>query len=211
MAKGLKGAIQQRDGDKYSLRFGSTNGILTADALEALARVVREKDAVVKITSGQRIAVKELKEADILPVCDVLPLIPGGFYTQVCSGDAYCKFSAQDSMKMARDINERFSNISVPAKLKFAVSGCKLNCAEAYIRDIGLVAAKKGWTVIVGGNSAGSSRIGDILAEALTFEEALELVGKFIAYYQENGEKKRRTAKFVEKLGIEKIRQDLLG
>lgn len=211
MAKGLKGAIQQLDGDKYSLRFGSTNGILTADALEALARVVREKDAVVKITSGQRIAVKDLREEDILPVCDVLPLTPGGFYTQVCPGDTYCKFGAQDSMKMARDIDERFSTISVPAKLKFAVSGCKLNCAEAYIRDIGLIAAKKGWTVIVGGNSGGSSRLGDILAEGLTGDDAFALVGKFIAYYQENGEKKRRTSKFVEKLGIEKIRQDLLG
>lgn len=211
MAKGLKGAIQQRDGEKYSLRFGSTNGILTADALEALAKVAREKDAVIKITSGQRIAVKDLKEEDILPVCDELPLVPGGFYTQVCPGEAYCKFAAQDSMKMARDIDERFATVSAPAKLKFAVSGCKLNCAEAYIRDIGLIGTKKGWTIVVGGNSGGNPRIADILAEELTFDEAFEQVGKFIAYYQENGEKKRRTARFVEKLGIEKIREDLQG
>ncbi len=209
MAKGLKGAIKQRDGEKYSLRFGSTNGVLTADALEALAKVAREKDAVIKITSGQRIAVKDLSEDDILPVCDALPLTPGGFYTQVCPGDEYCKFGAQDSMEMAREIDEKFSTVAVPAKLKFAVSGCKLNCAEAYVRDIGLIGTKKGWTVLVGGNSGTTSRIADVLAEDMTREDAFDLVDRFVAYYQENGEKKRRTSKFVDGLGIEKIREDL--
>lgn len=211
MAKGLKGAIQQRDSEKYSLRFGSTNGVLTADALEALAKVAREKDAVIKITSGQRIAVKDLAADDILPVCDALPLTPGGFYTQVCPGDEYCKFGTQDAMEMARDIDERFATVQVPAKLKFAVSGCKLNCAEAYVRDIGLIGTKKGWTVVVGGNSGTTPRIADALAEDMTKDEAFELVGKFVTYYQENGEKKRRTARFVDNLGIEKIRRDLLG
>ena len=211
MAKGLKGAIQQNDKEKFTLRFGCTNGILTPEALEALAKVAREKDAVVKITSGQRIAVKDLKEEDILPVCDALPLKAGGWYTQVCPGNTYCKFGTQDTMKMAADIEERFSGVTVPAKLKFAVSGCKLNCGEAYIRDIGLVGTNKGWSIVVGGNSGTTSRLADTLAEGLAYDEALELVGKFIAYYQENGEKKRRTSKFVENLGIEKLRAELVG
>ena len=99
----------------------------------------------------------------------------------------------------------------IPAKTKFGISGCKLNCAESYLRDFGACAAPDGWTVVVGGNSGGRPRIGNIIAEKLSEEGVLELIGKLLDYYAGNAKPRERMPRFVERIGLDEIKKAVLG
>jgi len=100
--------------------------------------------------------------------------------------------------------------MDLPAKLKMGVSGCLRCCGESYLRDVGLLGSAKGWTVIFGGNSGGKPRIGDVMAKDLTKEEALDLVRRLLDYYRKHARPGERTARFMERVGFETIRRDVL-
>jgi len=100
--------------------------------------------------------------------------------------------------------------MELPAKVKIGISGCPFCCGESFVRDIGMFGKKKGWTVIFGGNSARRPRIGDIIAENLEKEEAITLTKRCLVYYAENGKKKERTARFIERIGIDALKEAVL-
>jgi NAD(P)H-nitrite reductase large subunit len=100
--------------------------------------------------------------------------------------------------------------MEMPAKVKIGVSGCPNNCSEGYVRDIGLFGKSKGWTLVVGGSSGRKPRIGDVIAERLTDDQALELVHKCLDFYKKNANTKERTARFIERIGIEAFKKAVL-
>ena len=83
-----------------------------------------------------------------------------------------------------------------------AVSGCHLSCAESWVRDIGLIGKKDGWTVVIGGNVGAEPRIADEIASALSDTEVLKVVDKLVICYQENAKKRERLGKTIERIGI---------
>ena len=97
-----------------------------------------------------------------------------------------------------------------PAKVKIGVSGCQFCCGESFVRDIGIFGKKKGWTVIFGGNSGRKPRVGDIIAEDISREEVIDLTKRCLEYYAANGRKRERTARFVERIGIDKFKKSVL-
>jgi len=111
---------------------------------------------------------------------------------------------------MGLQLENLYVGMDLPAKLKMGISGCPFCCAESYVRDIGLIGKKKGWIITFGGNSGGRPRIGDIIAQDVADVEAVALVQRCLEYYRDNVGKKLRTARFVEKVGIETIRQAVL-
>jgi nitrite reductase (NADH) large subunit len=98
-----------------------------------------------------------------------------------------------------------------PHKVKSAVSGCPRNCAEAYVKDIGLVAIEGGWEIYVGGAAGGTIRKGDLLTVVISPDHAKRVALAFLQYYREHAEYLERTYGFVERLGIEPIREAVLG
>ena len=85
-----------------------------------------------------------------------------------------------------------------------------LNCAESYVRDLGAFCTPDGWTVIVGGNSGGRPRIGDVIAKKLAEEQVVALFGKCLDYYAKNARPRERMPRFVERIGIEEFRKAVL-
>lgn len=205
-----KGCVLQRDKETYAIRVTPPSGVVSPDQLEAVAAVARKYDVpVVKLTSAQRFALIGLKEADVKAAAEELPFPYGGHYVQACPGDSWCKLGMQDTDAMAREMEKRFAGAAVPAKIKMGVSGCPMCCSESYTRDIGLVGTRKGWTVVVGGNAGARARVGDVLAQELLQDAALDLIERFLDYYRENGKTKQRVARFVEAKGIDVISADL--
>lgn len=203
-----KGAILQRDKKTYGIRVTPPSGVVTPEELEGLAAVARKYNVpFMKITSGQRFALLGVEEADIPAAIEEQPFRYGGHYVQGCPGTDWCSLSMQDALGVAHELEERFRGFAGPAKIKMGVSGCAHCCAESYVRDIGLIGTKKGWTVVVGGNSAGKARVADVLAKELDTDAAFSLIERFLAYYAENGKKKQRIARFVDAQGIESIRE----
>lgn len=212
-----KGAILQRDKQTYAIVPRTPVGLVTPDVLEALARVARKFEIpIMKITSGQRIALVGLKEEQVDQVWDDLKMDVGPavglcvHYVQACPGTEVCKFGLRDSLGFGLELEEMFVGREMPAKLKVGVSGCTMCCAESYVRDIGLIGKRSGWTMVVGGNASGKPRIADVLAENLTRAEAVGLINRFIDFYKENSTKRSRSAMMVKKIGIDAIKEAIL-
>ncbi|WP_316900719.1 NAD(P)/FAD-dependent oxidoreductase [Pseudodesulfovibrio indicus] len=212
-----KGAILQRDKKTYAIVPRTPVGLVTPDVLEALARVARKFEIpIMKITSGQRIALVGLEKEQVDQVWDDLKMDIGPavglcvHYVQACPGTAVCKLGVRDSLGLGLALEEMFVGAELPAKLKVGVSGCPMCCAESYVRDVGLIGKPKGWTMVVGGNASGRPRIADEVADGLTREEAVELVRRFLDYYRENGGTRMRSARMLHKVGIDAVKQAIL-
>lgn len=212
-----KGAILQRDKKTYAIVPRTPVGLVNPDILEALARVGRKFEIpIMKITSGQRIALVGLEQEQVDAVWDELKMDIGPavglcvHYVQACPGTEVCKLGVRDSLGLGLELEEMFVGKELPAKLKVGVSGCPMCCAESYVRDVGLIGKPKGWTMVVGGNASGRPRIADVLAEKLTRSEAIELVERFLEYYKENSGKRTRSARLLQKVGIDEVKKAIL-
>jgi len=217
MSEHPRGAILQRDKETYAIVPRTPVGLVKPEDLENIVKVVRKYEIpIIKITSGQRFALVGIKKADVDDIWQALGMDVGKatelclHYVQACPGTAVCKYGVQDSLGLGMEIEECFSRTDLPAKGKIGVSGCPFCCAESYVRDIGLFGTKKGWSFIIGGSSARRPRIGDLVAENLSKEEVIELIKKSLAYYRDNGKKRERMARFVDRVGIEKVKEAIL-
>ncbi|MCG2754523.1 MAG: NAD(P)/FAD-dependent oxidoreductase [Desulfobacteraceae bacterium] len=211
------GAILQRDKETYAIVPKTPVGLVTPKHLENIAKAARKyKIPIIKITSGQRFALVGIKKDDLDNIWKDLDMDMGKatelclHYVQACPGTAVCKFGVQDSLGLGMEIEKFFSGIDLPAKVKFGVSGCHFSCGESFVRDIGILGMKKGWTLIVGGNSGHRARIGNILVEDLSKDEIIDLTKKVLDYYKNNARKRERMARFVDRIGIEEIKEAIL-
>lgn len=220
MAEEPRGAILQRDKKTYAIVPRLPMGVLTPEILEALAKVSRKyKVRIIKITSGQRIALVGLNPEDVEKAWNDLAMDVGPaeglcvHYVQACPGTVTCKFGQGDSLGLAAKVEQGYVGKQdvIPAKTKIGVSGCRLCCAESYLRDIGAVAEPDGWKVIVGGNSGGRPRIGDLIAEKLTDDQAHALIEKCLDYYAKNSKPRERIPRFVNRIGIETFKKGVLA
>ena len=206
------GSILQRDKETYAIVPRTPAGLLTPEILENLAAVVRKYDIpITKITSGHRLALVGIKKDDIAKVWADLGTDVGRatelclHYVQACPGNQVCSLGVQDSLVMGIELEKRYVGVEMPAKMKIGVSGCPMTCSEGYVRDIGLIGKRSGWTVAYGGNSGGRPRIADVIAEKLTTEEAIALVDKLVDFYCKNGKKRERVARMVDRLGLDVV------
>jgi len=211
------GAILQRDGETWAIVPRLPLGLLSPDVLEGLARVARKYEVpVVKITSGQRIALVGVKSEHLDAIWKELALDVGRatelcvHYVQACPGNQFCSLGVQDSIGLGRRLEDLFVGLEVPAKVKIGVSGCTLCCAESMVRDVGVVASKKGWKVVFGGSSSRKPRVADEIARGLTADEAVALVQRCLQVYRDNAKPKQRTPKFMDKFGADAFREAVL-
>jgi nitrite reductase (NADH) large subunit len=169
---------------------------------------------MIKITGSQRIDLLGVRKEDLPHVWADLDMPSGQAYTKgvrmvkTCVGTDFCRFGTQDSTAAGIEMEQRFEQLFAPHKVKMAVVGCPRNCAEATVKDIGLVGQEGGWQVVVGGAAGKSVRKADLLTTVETTEAALEAAELFFQYYRENANYLERTYDFVERTGIEKVRKD---
>ena len=211
-----RGAILQRDKKTYAIVPRTPVGLVSSDILARIAKVVEKYDIpIVKITSGQRMALVGLEREQVDRVWEDLQMEVGMatelclHYVQACPGNSVCRFGVDDSLGLGMELEEVLSGLDYPAKIKFGVSGCPMCCAESYLRDVGVFAKRKGWTLIVGGNAGGRPRIGDVLAVDISREEVVRLSREFLEYYKANARKKERTCRFMDRVGVETVKKAL--
>ena len=212
-----KGAIRQRDGITYAVITRMPAGIVTPDDLEHIAKVARKyKVPMLKITSGQRIALVGLAPENVQGVMDDLgPLAkpetaPCVKFVQACLGTDMCRYGNQDSIGLAKSVDELFKDQTFPAKIKIGISGCPRCCGKSHTRDIGIMGTNRGWTVLFGGNGGTRPRFGDSIARDLTTGEALDCAQRLAGYYRTHAKTHERTARFMERIGIDTLKSELL-
>lgn len=213
-----QGAVLQRDGKRYAVITRMPAGMVTPDDLETIARTGREfRIPVLKITSGQRIILAGIDPDDVKKVVDRLgPLAkpetaPCVKFVQACLGTDMCRYGNQDSIGFAREADAVFRDQTFPAKIKIGVSGCPRCCGESHTRDIGVMGTNRGWTVFFGGNGGTRPRFGDRVARDLSGAEALDCVRRLAEYYRSHAKPHERTARFMERVGMETLEAEVLA
>jgi NAD(P)H-nitrite reductase large subunit len=158
-------AILQRDNTTYAIVPRIPSGLLYRHHLLAIAAAVEKYNVpIIKITSGQRLALVGVKEEDLSAIYQDLAMAPGKaselclHYVQACPGTEVCKFGVRDSLGFGIRLENILDGRQLPAKLKVGVSGCQFCCGESFVRDIGVIGKKNGWTVTFGGHSGYSCR-----------------------------------------------------
>lgn len=204
----------QRDGT-FSVIPRIRGGVTSPSELRRIADVAEKYNVrMVKVTGSQRIDLLGVKKADLPSIWAELGMPSGQAYTKgtrmvkTCVGTDFCRFGTQNSISAGVELERRLENLYTPHKVKMAVVGCPRNCAEATVKDIGLVGQEGNWQVVVGGAAGKKVRKADILITVKTTEEALETAEIFFQYYRENASYLERSYDFVERVGIEKIRKE---
>jgi nitrite reductase (NADH) large subunit len=208
----------QKDGT-YSVVPRMWGGVTTAAELRAIADVV-DKHGIpsVKVTGGQRIDLLGVRKEQLPEVwrdLNAAGMVSGHAYgkalrtVKTCVGSEWCRFGTQDSTAMGIALEKMTWGSWTPHKTKMAVSGCPRNCAEATIKDFGVIATESGWELHVGGNGGITVRVTDLLAKVTTEAEVLEYCAAFMQLYREDARYLERTAPWVERVGIDTVRARL--
>ena len=210
----------QKDGT-FSVVPRMWGGLTTPGELRAIADVA-EKYAIptVKVTGGQRIDLLGVRKEQLPSVWGDLNkagLVSGHAYAKglrtvkTCVGSEWCRFGTQDSTGLGVKIEKMCWGSWTPHKVKLAVSGCPRNCAEATIKDIGVVCVEAGYDVVVGGNGGVEVRVTDHLVRLPTEGEVLEHVGAFLQLYREEARYLERTAPWVARVSINYVRDRVVA
>ncbi|MCF6236286.1 MAG: nitrite reductase large subunit NirB [Gammaproteobacteria bacterium] len=209
----------QKDGT-YSVIPRIWGGVTTADELRTIADVADKYEIpTVKITGGQRIDLLGVKKEDLPAVWGDLNkggMISGHAYSKglrtvkTCVGQEWCRFGTQKSMQMGIELEKMTWGSWTPAKFKIAVSGCPRNCAEATIKDFGVVAVDSGWELHIAGNGGIKVRVTDLLCKVKTEDEVREYCGAFMQVYREEAHYLERTAHWVERIGLPYVKQRIV-
>jgi nitrite reductase (NADH) large subunit len=207
----------QHDGT-FSVVPRMYGGVTTPAELRRIADVAEKYDVpMVKVTGGQRLDLLGVRKQDLPGIWRDLGMRSGHAYAKAvrtvktCVGTDFCRFGLGDSVGLGIEMEKLWEGLHTPHKVKSGVSGCPRNCAEATVKDIGCVAVEGGWQVRAGGAAGGNVREADILATVQTRGEALRVATTFLQYYRENAEYKERTYDFIPRVGLEKVREVILG
>jgi len=210
----------QKDGT-YSVVPRIWGGVTNPQELRAIADVAEKFEIpTVKITGGQRIDLLGVPKQQLPAVWAELGkhgLVSGHAYgkslrtVKTCVGKEWCRFGTQDSTKMGIDLEKMTWGSWTPAKVKMAVSGCPRNCAEATIKDFGVVAVDSGWELHVGGNGGVKVRATDFLCKVDTEEEVKEYCGAYMQLYREEARYLERTAHWIERVGLAYVQERIVS
>ena len=205
----------QKDGT-YSVIPRMWGGVTSAAELRAIADVADKFNIpTVKVTGGQRIDLLGVKKEQLPAVWADLNqagLVSGHAYSKglrtvkTCVGSEWCRFGTQDSTGLGIKLEKMMWGSWTPHKVKLAVSGCPRNCAEASIKDIGVVCVEAGYDISIGGNGGIDLRGTDHLVQVATEAEVLDYAAAVMQLYREEGRYLERTAPWVERVGLDHIR-----
>ncbi len=207
----------QKDGT-YSVVPRMWGGTTTAAELRRIADVVdKYKIPTVKVTGGQRMDLLGVKKQDLPGVWRDLDMPSGHAYAKAlrtvktCVGSEWCRFGVQDSTNMGIELEKDLWRMYAPHKVKLAVSGCPRNCAEATIKDVGVIGVDSGWEIYVAGNGGIKAEVAQFLCKVKTREEVLEYSGAFLQLYREEGRYLDRTVHYVARVGLEYIKERVVA
>ncbi|MDE3071610.1 MAG: nitrite reductase large subunit NirB [Pseudomonadota bacterium] len=215
----------QKDGT-YSVVPRMAGGEVTPDGLIAVGQIARKYGLYTKITGGQRVDMFGARLEQLPSIWE--ELIAAGFESghaygksvrtvKSCVGSTWCRYGVQDAVGTAIDLENRYKGLRSPHKLKFAVSGCTRECAEAQGKDVGVIATEKGWNLYVCGNGGMKPRHAELLAGDLDTPTLIAYIDRFLMFYIRTADRLQRTSVWRDNLegGLEYLKdvivRDSLG
>lgn len=206
----------QKDGT-YSVVPRMWGGVTNPAELRRIADVADKYQVpMVKVTGGQRIDLLGVKKEDLPAIWKDLDMPSGHAYgksirtVKTCVGSEFCRFGTQNSTQLGIDLEHDLFNMWSPHKVKLAVSGCPRNCAEAGIKDIGIIGVDSGWELYIGGNGGIKTEVAEFFVKLKSADEVREYSGAFLQLYREEAFYLERTVHYLQRVGMEHIKKAVL-
>ena len=210
----------QKDGT-YSVVPRMPGGEVTPDGLIAVGQVAKKYGLYTKVTGGQRVDLFGARVEQLPLIWE--ELIAAGFESghaygkslrtvKSCVGSTWCRYGVGDSVGLAVELEHRYKGLRAPHKIKFGVSGCTRECAEAQGKDIGVIATEKGWNLYVCGNGGMKPRHAELIASDLNKDELVRLIDRFLMFYVRTADRLQRTSTWRENLegGLDYLKDVLI-
>ncbi|HZW20495.1 nitrite reductase large subunit NirB [Noviherbaspirillum sp.] len=211
----------QKDGT-YSVVPRMPGGEVTPDGLMAVAQVAKKYGLYTKITGGQRVDLFGARVEQLPAIWE--ELIAAGFESghaygkslrtvKSCVGSTWCRYGVDDSVGLAIELENRYKGLRAPHKIKFGVSGCTRECAEAQGKDVGVIATEKGWNLYVCGNGGMKPRHAELLASDLSKQELVRYIDRFLMFYIRTADRLQRTSVWRDNLegGLDYLKDVIIG
>lgn len=206
----------QKDGT-YSVVPRMWGGVTNPSELRRIADVADKYNVpMVKVTGGQRIDLLGIKRDDLPAVWKDLDMPSGHAYgksirtVKTCVGSEFCRFGTQNSTQLGIDLEHDLFNMWSPHKVKLAVSGCPRNCAEAGIKDVGIIGVDSGFEMYIGGNGGIKTEVAEFFVKVKSAEEVREYNAAFLQLYREEAFYLERTVHYMQRVGMEHIKKAVL-
>lgn len=210
----------QKDGS-YSVVPRMPGGEVTPDGLIAVGQIAKQYGLYTKITGGQRVDLFGARVEQLPVIWEAL--IAAGFESghaygkslrtvKSCVGSTWCRYGVGDSAGLAVELENRYKGLRAPHKIKFGVSGCTRECAEAQGKDIGVIATEKGWNLYVCGNGGMKPRHAELLASDLSQQELVRMIDRLLMFYVRTADRLQRTSTWRENLegGLDYLKEVVL-
>jgi nitrite reductase (NADH) large subunit len=207
----------QKDGT-YSVVPRMAGGEVTPDGLIAVGQVAKKYGLYTKITGGQRVDLFGARVEQLPLIWE--ELIAAGFESghaygkslrtvKSCVGSTWCRYGVDDSVGLAIALENRYKGLRAPHKIKFGVSGCTRECAEAQGKDVGIIATEKGWNLYVCGNGGMKPRHAELLASDLDRATLIQTIDRFLMFYIRTADRLQRTSVWRDNLegGLDYLKQ----
>ena len=211
----------QKDGS-YSVVPRMAGGEVTPDGLIAVGQVAKKYGLYTKVTGGQRIDLFGARVEQLPFIWE--ELIAAGFESghaygkslrtvKSCVGSTWCRYGVGDSVGLAVELENRYKGLRAPHKIKFGVSGCTRECAEAQGKDVGIIATDKGWNLYVCGNGGMKPRHAELIASDLSKAELIRLIDRFLMFYVRTADRLQRTSTWRDNLegGLDYLKDVVLN
>lgn len=211
----------QKDGT-YSVVPRMPGAEVTPDGLIAVGTVAKKYGLYTKVTGGARVDMFGARLEQLPLIWE--ELIAAGFESghaygkslrtvKSCVGSTWCRYGVDDSVGLAVELENRYKGLRAPHKIKFGVSGCTRECAEAQGKDVGIIATDKGWNLYVCGNGGMKPRHAELIASDLSKAELIRLIDRFLMFYVRTADRLQRTSTWRESLegGLDYLKDVLIG
>ena len=192
-------------------------GFILPDDLIRIGEVAKKYKGVLKLTSGQRILITNLKEEDLPAIWEELGMEPAVKVqnslknVEICPAN-YCKRSKYPTIGIGMKLSKRFHGMELPCRTKIGVAGCKNACTSVYSKDIGvMVDLDKTFYITAGGSEGYYPRSADLVTKGLSENEAFNLVQSILYYYRDTAEAGEKLGDFIDRIGIDTFREDVLN
>uniref|UniRef100_UPI0035B431D4 nitrite reductase large subunit NirB n=1 Tax=Ferrovibrio sp. TaxID=1917215 RepID=UPI0035B431D4 len=209
----------QKDGT-YSVVPRMWGGVTSAKELRAIADVADKYNIpTVKVTGGQRIDLLGVKKEDLPGVwadLNAAGMVSGHAYAKglrtvkTCVGSEWCRFGTQDSTGLGIRLEKFTWGSWTPHKVKLGVSGCPRNCAEATVKDIGIICVDSGYEFHIAGAAGLEVKQTILLCKLETEEEVLEYTGALMQLYREQAHYLDRIHKWLHRVGLDTVKQQIV-
>ncbi|MBA4110099.1 MAG: nitrite reductase (NAD(P)H) [Leptothrix sp. (in: Bacteria)] len=211
----------QKDGS-YSVVPRMPGGEVTPDGLIAVGTVAKKYGLYTKVTGGARVDMFGARVEQLPLIWE--ELIAAGFESghaygkslrtvKSCVGSTWCRYGVDDSVGLAVELENRYKGLRAPHKIKFGVSGCTRECAEAQGKDIGVIATEKGWNLYVCGNGGMKPRHAELFASDLSKEELIKLIDRVLMFYVRTADRLQRTSTWRDNMegGLDYLKNVILN